>query len=462
MKKATVWLGADVPQYSCSSLLTRINGFAGLMEKLEKKASSRGADGLPPALHVDADGARTFFGLEVVRQSLPLTTELMDDEEWRAFDSDDGIDDEADDAAVDAYFAAKGRTAEYVHFHFPDGRYLTGRLKGDELVVSFADDDRVTSEKLYDLLEVLGLDPTAVVFDADAGGGGGHDEWYYEVAGRRSLAVVHVKLTEKCNSIGLCRKYCYATAGDTELSPGKLLNVFKYKLMNCRPRSLQVTLGGGEPTLYPRLPEALFVLKACWTVGAVNMTTNGVALHPEWDKIDYLVDGVAVSVDSLRYPDAFSGKDADDGVPDSVVENVSVYRRKRFSSNVFGFIGEYNSRRTALNVVLSPDNVSDVTGAVEFCKRHGVGAVNFLTLKSGGESSFSPAGLEKLLASVAKAEKKAKASDPKVDVYVDECARCGVEKTACRLRVAVVGVDGEIKAGCPFGCDPGTCVGEDG
>jgi radical SAM protein with 4Fe4S-binding SPASM domain len=90
---------------------------------------------------------------------------------------------------------------------------------------------------------------------------------------KRSLSWVVIELTDACN---LNCIWCYANAGNGAWKPSK--NMASEKLetllkMLSDAGVRQITYSGGEPTLYPRIREAVKMAKAMGFV--VHMNTNG-------------------------------------------------------------------------------------------------------------------------------------------------------------------------------------------
>lgn len=389
MKKITIWTSGNVPQFSCSSMLTTFDAFDKMVEEMKK------------------------HGVTVVRGPVGERDYV-----------DDGVG-----------------PVEKAYVLFPDDRYLSGFVRGQEFTIHVDDTDHDTLVAVHDMARAAGLDPKKVVFVDDGGGGAGVSA-YDEVVSLRNVTVVHVRVTDRCNSVGRCRAYCYEPPmqNGTDISINALVETLREDFRSARADSLHVTLGGGEPTLCPHLAEVVVALKSTPAVFSVNMTTNGVKMHPRWSEFKWAVHGVAVSVDSLRYG-SFSE------VPTAVTRNIKKYGES--GVNVY------------LNVVISPENIGDVGEAYKFATGPFAGVVsgiNYLSLKRDGKMTLDVSHIKKIRGEIAELEKKSVRGSPAL--YVDECMAFALGEVDCRERVAVVDVYGGVDVGCPFGCsckppDPG-------
>lgn len=119
----------------------------------------------------------------------------------------------------------------------------------------------------------------------------------------RRIDHLRLSLIDRCN---LACQYC--SAGEQRVSH-RLDADFAVAIVGWLARRHQVghlRLTGGEPLLYPRLPELIESLSALHLLDEITLTTNGQALAPFADRLLQAGLGrVNVSLDTLR-PDRFA------------------------------------------------------------------------------------------------------------------------------------------------------------
>jgi radical S-adenosyl methionine domain-containing protein 2 len=109
------------------------------------------------------------------------------------------------------------------------------------------------------------------------------------------------KLTVNFHFIRGCNfrcKYCYATFCDASGARGILPGADLFALVRLLARRYaKITFAGGEPTLYPRLPELLALAKAEGTL--TNVVTNGSRIDAAWLATNAAnLDFLTISADS--------------------------------------------------------------------------------------------------------------------------------------------------------------------
>lgn len=107
--------------------------------------------------------------------------------------------------------------------------------------------------------------------------------------GPRQLSIM---LTKKCN---LKCSYCYASKGDSELDWELLQQILEVaQNMNV----LDITLGGGEPTLYSRFEDLVKLINEKYDFG-LSVTTNGTNIEI-FKNIPNMFSKVRVSLDNQK------------------------------------------------------------------------------------------------------------------------------------------------------------------
>jgi radical S-adenosyl methionine domain-containing protein 2 len=118
---------------------------------------------------------------------------------------------------------------------------------------------------------------------------------------RTDMPTSRLPLTANFHFIKSCNyrcRYCYATFAETAGAP-VLPDDQVLALVRLLARTYtKVTLAGGEPTLYRRLPELLTAIKE---EGALtNLVTNGSRITPDWiAEHDDVLDFLTLSIDSV-------------------------------------------------------------------------------------------------------------------------------------------------------------------
>ena len=107
--------------------------------------------------------------------------------------------------------------------------------------------------------------------------------------GPRQLSIM---LTKKCN---LKCSYCYASKGDSELDWELLLQILEVAQ---NMKVLDITLGGGEPTLYSRFEDLVKLINEKYDFG-LSVTTNGTNIEI-FKNIPSMFSRVRVSLDNQK------------------------------------------------------------------------------------------------------------------------------------------------------------------
>ncbi len=120
----------------------------------------------------------------------------------------------------------------------------------------------------------------------------------------RRIDYLRLSVTEYCN---LRCSYCMPAAGVPHVPHAELLSLEEIDVLlraalDCGVRRLRLT--GGEPLVRRGFPELLQSISAMRAGGAgldeVHLTTNGVLLPPMFDDIVPHLDGINLSIDTLR------------------------------------------------------------------------------------------------------------------------------------------------------------------
>lgn len=107
--------------------------------------------------------------------------------------------------------------------------------------------------------------------------------------GPRQLSIM---LTKRCN---LECPYCYAAKGNSEIDWNLLTNILEVaKQMNV----LDITLGGGEPTLYSRFEDLVTLINEKYDFG-LSVTTNGTDIEI-FKNVPHMFSKVRVSLDNQK------------------------------------------------------------------------------------------------------------------------------------------------------------------
>lgn len=107
--------------------------------------------------------------------------------------------------------------------------------------------------------------------------------------GPRQLSIM---LTKRCN---LECSYCYAAKGNSEIDWNLLTNILEVaKQMNV----LDITLGGGEPTLYSRFEDLVKTINEKYNFG-LSVTTNGTDIKI-FKNVPHMFSKVRISLDNQK------------------------------------------------------------------------------------------------------------------------------------------------------------------
>lgn len=178
-------------------------------------------------------------------------------------------------------------------------------------------------------------------------------------------------INHACNIIpeARCTDYCYQYLFQNQRMT---FDTFKSTLQKYRPR--QIALGGGEPTLHPQFLDFIEYAKSQPFLKHVNYTTNGVKLPKNFSKVEELVSGISISLDTLRFPNLFSG-----GIPKQILDNLHVYQDSAI--------------QVIINFVISEENFNDLTKLCDFLETNDLQIVYLLSIKREN-SPFNPPRME--------------------------------------------------------------------
>jgi radical SAM protein with 4Fe4S-binding SPASM domain len=189
-----------------------------------------------------------------------------------------------------------------------------------------------------------------------------------EANGLRAPVVAHWAVTYRCN---LHCPFCYSESGPQRpLGPGpETRRRLVERLADWGV--LEVALGGGEPTLLPDFAELLATIRAAGMVP--NVTTNGTVCN------DNVVQALAqhagvvhLSADRPDLLDAARGR--------------GVFARLQQTARMLRAAGV----RLGVNLLLTPDNISDLCGSLQVLLDLGVQAVTFLRPKGAWAAEHWP------------------------------------------------------------------------
>jgi MoaA/NifB/PqqE/SkfB family radical SAM enzyme len=184
--------------------------------------------------------------------------------------------------------------------------------------------------------------------------------------------VLQVHPTRRCN---IACAHCYSRSGPTarEELPPELLSGCLEDAFALGYRQLAVS--GGEPLLYPPLPELLARARALGMVTTV--TSNGMLLTPSrWEPLAPLVDVLAISID---------------GTPD---EHDTIRGRRGAFARTVGNLETVRSAGTAFGFIftLTQHNLGSLELVVRLAEREGARSVQVHPLTLSGRAAATMPG----------------------------------------------------------------------
>ena len=337
--------------------------------------------------------------------------------------------------AVEAYFNKSGASKK----HSKDSGEYCLSYNSDE------DNCRI-SEDFEKALDCLRL--SFVASDLDAGASMNFGEPVRQKLEIGSAFVFHDRpaeeyhwifadITDKCN---LSCDFCYKPEHLNEsIGIGGFRNALReFKKENKKTRwnnpSLGVTLGGGEPTLHPKLERILEIANVQYDF--VTLTTNGT--NPElFSRIGKYLDGVCISApfvynNNPKFSYGVSREQTEKAVK-SIAENVK--------------------KVCVSTIVTNEMNPNDVFRFAEFAKSAGATDLLFLMYKPG-DSGLVPSRehARKILEKVLEVDYKI------MPASIDSCFAARTVWQKC-YGLPYSGVDGILKTGyCPFLPDKKDCA----
>ncbi len=221
-------------------------------------------------------------------------------------------------------------------------------------------------------------------------------------SGLRAPLVAHWAVTYRCN---LHCPFCYSESGPhREAGPDaetRLRIVERLATWGI----LEVALGGGEPTILPDFPTLLAAIRKCGMVP--NVTTNG-TIHSDLT-IQALAEHAGIvhlSADRPELLDAARG--------------AGIFARLRETAQLLREAGAH----LGLNLLLTPDNIRDITRSLETALGLGMQSITLLRPKGEWAAAHWP-GFPTLgdLDALATELRAFLASRPPLQLYVDTALR---------------------------------------